>query len=333
MNLPKLSVFLGYVNQALKDVEIIDQNVKDLLQPVNNQLENIYSSFYNKWNLEGERVFDIQLLNIPRTRVDIIKNFILKLRNEACERSEYWTFDLSFLSGQYSNTYCDSYSDIVVSEEWRVVGRYDDIIDLAKLAGFKYIKANHNFTIPNFDAEESHWIKTLQLVKICNKEELNTEKCTKVFDSVDELTERFLKNSCILKSVDVWIYSEKNSVVTKPENEDVVVEDEEEDVVVEDEEEDVVVEDEEEDVVVEDEEEDVVVEDEEEDVVVEDEEEDVVVEDEVITIIKPGKKETIINKYGKEEMISITEPYEEEVIIKKNKKDDSTVSVKVTPIK
>ena len=314
MNLPKLSVFLGYVNQALKDVEIIDQNVKDLLQPVNNQLENIYSSFYNKWNLEGERVFDIQLLNIPRTRVDIIKNFILKLRNEACERSEYWTFDLSFLSGQYSNTYCDSYSDIVVSEEWRVVGRYDDIIDLAKLAGFKYIKANHNFTIPNFDAEESHWIKTLQLVKICNKEELNTEKCTKVFDSVDELTERFLKNSCILKSVDVWIYSEKNSVVTKPENEDVVVEDEEEDVV-------------------EDEEEDVVVEDEEEDVVVEDEEEDVVVEDEVITIIKPGKKETIINKYGKEEMISITEPYEEEVIIKKNKKDDSTVSVKVTPIK
>lgn len=83
---------------------------------------------------------------------------IKQMRDQACQVNGYWNFNRELISVDEAQRLCQSNPDIVVSQQWRLIGTFQDLISLAKLAGYTHQ--------PNLN-EETYWINSLQIVKLC----------------------------------------------------------------------------------------------------------------------------------------------------------------------
>lgn len=156
-NIPALNDFSRRVNEAFRE----SQNIRESIL---RQLENIneYRNFMNKWH--------VKLSVSPSTIKEMYLEMINNLRIIACRENKYWKFDMEFISPEEALIYCTENFNLVVSEHWRVIGEMNDIISLAKLAGYCYQPNGREYLLPGFDPESSYWIKNLKLMRICEGE-------------------------------------------------------------------------------------------------------------------------------------------------------------------
>ena len=105
-------------------------------------------------------------MSIPRLIDYLPQDYSSLIRNHALS-SNYWTFSLEHISKEQASEYCKSSPDIVVSHCWGLVGLFQDIVLLAKLTGMKYSPQGRESCLPGFNPEETYWIKTLKLMKLC----------------------------------------------------------------------------------------------------------------------------------------------------------------------
>ena len=103
------------------------------------------------------------------------RNFISEMRTRACETDSYWTFDLKIVSVDDVRDWCQSDADAVVSQQWRLIGSFEDLISLAKLAGYIYESQGREMVLPNFGPEESYWIRSLQMIKLCQEKSFDSD--------------------------------------------------------------------------------------------------------------------------------------------------------------
>lgn len=92
---------------------------------------------------------------------------IRQMRDQACQINGYWNFDRKLVSHDEARLLCQSDSNIVVSEQWRLIGTFQDLISFAQLVGYTYQPLEINQKLPGYNPEESYWIRSLQIVKLC----------------------------------------------------------------------------------------------------------------------------------------------------------------------
>lgn len=131
-----------------------------------------------------------RLLNVEKELSSITiayREFINDMRTQACTRGGYWTFDLNFVTVDEVRIWCESYEDIVVSQQWRLIGSFKDIMSLAKLAGYTYQSQGKEIVLPGFSPEESYWIRSLQMIRLCIDKSVDPDAimpCDKTYSNI-----------------------------------------------------------------------------------------------------------------------------------------------------
>lgn len=152
--------------------------------------------------------FEKRSAQIPEEISDLAltyRQFINSMRDRCCENNKYWTFDLNLVSADDVQMWCESDVDTVVSQQWRLIGSFEDLISLAKLAGYVYQPQGREITLPEFGPEESYWIRSLQLIKLCQNKTLDPDavsSCTQAyFDKLSENTPLLWKTESQFKKL------------------------------------------------------------------------------------------------------------------------------------
>jgi hypothetical protein len=112
-------------------------------------------------------------------KISSYHNIIDDMKSKALKSNGYWNFDKNIITEHEAAQLCNSENDIVVSNKWRLIGIFGDIVMLAKLIGYFYQSSNREISLPNFNPEETYWIKSLELAKLSpslieNKNEIIT---------------------------------------------------------------------------------------------------------------------------------------------------------------
>ena len=98
--------------------------------------------------------------------VSSYSNIIDDMKLKSLKSNGYWKFDKNIITENEAALLCNLENDVVVSNKWRLIGTFRDIIMLAKLIGNFYQPHGREIMLPNFGPEDTHWIKFLQLAKL-----------------------------------------------------------------------------------------------------------------------------------------------------------------------
>ena len=120
--------------------------------------EKVQQAFENRLVLSRKGFDDLSIT---------YRQFINDMKILALKSNAYWTFDLNIVSENDVRALCELNTDIFVSQQWRLAGSLQDLINLAKLAGYHYEPQGREMTLPGFEPEASYWIMTLQMIKLC----------------------------------------------------------------------------------------------------------------------------------------------------------------------
>jgi hypothetical protein len=118
------------------------------------------------------------------------RKFINDMRLRACENNGYWTFDLNIVSIDDVKTWCESNNTSVISQQWRLIGMFEDLVSLAKLAGYTYQPQGREIVLPGFGPEESYWIRSLQMVKLCHNGSIDSDANLPCADNYSDILSR-----------------------------------------------------------------------------------------------------------------------------------------------